>query len=72
MHMIAFLLVGRANHSSMPFLVEGFSLRNLLLMYRRRTKVEMCTMNAIDMFIFNSVVLSGDCFRVYLTVVHYL
>ena len=56
----------------MPFLVEDLSLRNLLLMYRRRTKVEICTMDAIDMFIFNSVVLSGNCFRVYLTVVHYL
>ena len=62
--MIAFLLAVRANRSSMPFLVEGFSSRNLLLICRSRTKVEMCTMNAIDMYIFNSVVFSGDCLRV--------
>ena len=53
--MIVILLAVRVNRSSMPF----FGIRSLFeefaLICKSRTKVEMCTTNALDIYIFNII-----------------
>jgi len=55
--MIVILLAVRVNRSSMPF----FGIRSLFeefaLICKSRTKMEMCTTNALDIYIFNIICL---------------